>query len=68
MNPESFREKLLADGYLDIETKSLEAGAFVDTHSHSFDVRALVLAGEATIDCGGAPTTYRAGDVLEVAR
>ncbi len=68
MNPEKFREKLLADGYLDIETKSLEAGVFVDKHSHAFDVRALVLEGEATIDCDGVPRTYRTGDVLEVAR
>ena len=68
MTPETFREKLLEDGYLDVETKSIAAGFFVDSHSHPYDVRALVLAGEATITRDGVATTYRPGDVLEVAR
>jgi quercetin dioxygenase-like cupin family protein len=68
MTPEAFREKLLEDGYLDVETKSIAAGFFVDKHSHPYDVRVLVLTGEATIACDGVPTTYRPGDVFEVAR
>ena len=31
------------------------------------DTVALVLDGEATIDCGGGARTFRPGDVLEVA-
>ena len=68
MTPETFREQLLRDGYLDVETKSIAAGFFVDIHSHPYDVRALVLAGEATITCDSVANTYRPGDVLEVER
>ena len=68
MTPESFRERLLEDGYLDVETKSIAAGFAVDTHSHPYDVRVLVLAGEITITRDGVPTTYRSGDVIEVPR
>ncbi len=67
MTPDSFREELLRDGYLDIETKTMAPGTSVPLHSHPYDVRALVLAGEAVIDCGGDPRTFRPGDVVEVA-
>jgi quercetin dioxygenase-like cupin family protein len=68
MTPEAFREKLLEDGYLDVETKSVAAGFFVDKHSHPYDVRVLVLAGEITITRDDVATTYRVGDVIEVER
>jgi mannose-6-phosphate isomerase-like protein (cupin superfamily) len=67
MDTSDFEAQLRRDGYLDIETKSVGAGVEIGSHSHAFDVRALVLEGEATIACGGEPRTYRPGDVVEVA-
>lgn len=62
----AFESALRADGYLDIEKKTVEAGKYAAEHHHDFDVRALVLAGSAVIACNGEPRTYRPGDVLIV--
>lgn len=68
MNPESFRDALIEAGYLEVVTRSLDPGCALDAHSHPYDVRALVLDGEITIESDGVATTYRPGDVLEVER
>ena len=67
MTSETFREELVRDGYLDIETKVIGPNVSVPMHSHPYDVRALVLEGEAVIDCGAGPRTFRPGDIVEVA-
>lgn len=67
MDIETFKAALLADGYLEIVERTIEPNVVIDEHSHPYDVRALVLAGTATIACSGeAPRVYRTGDVLEV--
>jgi quercetin dioxygenase-like cupin family protein len=67
MDIEAFKRELIADGYLEIVEKTIEPNHMIDLHSHPYDVRALVLAGSATIACNGeAPRVYRAGDILEV--
>ena len=63
---DAFEARLRAEGYDEILTKTLEPGIVIPDHSHPYDVLALVLAGEATIDCGEGPRRYRPGDVLEV--
>jgi quercetin dioxygenase-like cupin family protein len=63
----AFEARLRAEGYDEILTKTIEANVVIDDHSHPYDVLALVLDGEATIDCGEGARTYRAGDVLVVA-
>jgi quercetin dioxygenase-like cupin family protein len=62
-----FSQRLVREGFLDTEVKTIEAGKVVGEHSHPFDVRALVLSGQATIDCGAGPRTYRPGDIVDVA-
>lgn len=64
---EAFEARLRREGYLEILTKTIEPELFIDSHTHPYDVLALVLDGEATIDCGAGPRVYRPGDVLEVA-
>jgi quercetin dioxygenase-like cupin family protein len=63
----AFETRLRAEGYHEILVKTVEAGLVIDLHSHPYDVLALVLEGEATIDCGSGPRTFRPGDILEVA-
>jgi quercetin dioxygenase-like cupin family protein len=63
----AFEARLIREGYLDSEVKTIEAGKVVGEHSHDFDVLALVLDGEATIACGAVPQTFRVGDIVEVA-
>ncbi|MCX7274624.1 MAG: cupin [Burkholderiales bacterium] len=64
---ENFTAALLRDGYLDVETRTIGPNIEVPLHSHAFDVRALVLSGQAGIDCGQGVVVYRSGDVVEVA-
>jgi quercetin dioxygenase-like cupin family protein len=62
-----FEAELRRDGYLEIVEKHVPANTVIDDHTHPYDVRALVLEGEATIACAGeAPRVYRTGDVLVV--
>jgi quercetin dioxygenase-like cupin family protein len=62
----TFEDDLKRDGFADIETKSVESNKHVGEHSHPFDVRAKVLAGEITLTHAGASRTYRAGDVFSM--
>lgn len=62
----AFEARLRAEGYDEILTRTLEPGVVVPLHTHPYDVLALVLDGEATIDCGDGPRVYRAGDELAV--
>jgi len=65
---DAFKAGLNRDGYTDISTKSMEADLFIDTHTHPFDVRAVVLEGEVTLNCDGEIKHLKAGDTLELAR
>lgn len=68
MDTEAFKAACLADGYADIETKTIDPNVFIDTHSHPFDVRALVLAGGLTLNCSGEIREFKVGDILELDR
>ncbi len=67
MDIEGFKKQLVADGYLEIVDKTIEPNLFIDTHTHPYDVRALVVEGSATITCSGEPgRSFGPGDVLEL--
>lgn len=61
---ESFRNALIADGYADIELRTMPAGTFNDRHSHDFDVRALMLEGELLLSWEGREHCFRPGEVF----
>lgn len=63
----AFEARLAREGFGDLEVKSIAPNVINTAHSHPYDVLALVLAGEATLDCGDGPRTYRPGDVVDVA-
>jgi len=63
---QTFEDDLKRDGFVEIETKSAESNKHVGDHSHPFDVRAKVLAGEITLTCAGVSRSYRAGDVFSM--
>lgn len=67
MDQGKFEAELRADGYTDIIARDMEAGKLNAEHSHEFDARVMVLAGEMVLTCGGAPRTYRGGEVFEIA-
>jgi quercetin dioxygenase-like cupin family protein len=67
MNAADFETGLQRAGYLDVETKQAQPDLTTQPHSHPFDVRALVLAGEVTLTTQGQSRTYRTGEIFEMA-
>ena len=63
MTPEQFTEELLRDGY-EVATRSMEPNLHNGTHSHPFEVRAVMLSGELTLQYEGRTQVCRAGDVF----
>jgi quercetin dioxygenase-like cupin family protein len=63
---QSFEDDLRREGFADIETKSVESNKHVGEHSHPFDVRAKVLAGEIALTRAGVSCTYRTGDIFSM--
>lgn len=66
MDTAEFETRLKADGYTEIETKTVAPRPANDAHGHSYAVRGLVLDGIFTVVRDGAATSYRAGDVFAV--
>ena len=64
MDTTRFEVGLVEDGYRDIETKALRSDYRAREHSHDFDVRAMVLAGEITLTWNGATRSFATGDVF----
>jgi len=64
MDTTGFEAALVKEGYRDIETKGLPGGYQAGDHSHAYDARALVLAGEITLTWNGAARFFATGDVF----
>jgi len=64
MDAAAFEAELRRDGYTDIETREAVADHFAPEHEHPCDIRALVIAGQVTLDIGGSVRTYRSGDTI----
>lgn len=67
MTPDDFQTALRADGFADVDTRSLPPAQMNAQHSHPFAVRALVLEGEITLTVDGKAQVYRGGDVFTMA-
>lgn len=57
-----------AAGYDEVIERRWPPGAVLDTHSHAFDVQALVVDGEMWLTCDGTTRHLRRGDRFELAR
>ena len=67
MDAAAFEAELKRDGFTDIEVRSAQPDVFSPLHSHSCDIRALVMTGEITLQCDGASRTYGTGDTVVLA-
>jgi quercetin dioxygenase-like cupin family protein len=65
MDRATFIAELERDGY-EIVERETAANHVNPEHSHDFDARVMVLAGEITITRDGTAATYRAGDSCAV--
>jgi quercetin dioxygenase-like cupin family protein len=67
MTRTEFEAALRADGFTEIETKTLPPRPANGEHGHHYDVRGLVLGGIFTVIQNDKPVHYRTGDTFFVA-
>ena len=64
MNSEQFLQLLCRDGFPEpVEVQQVPNGR-LGIHEHPFEVKALVLEGDITIEVDGLSTIYKAGDIF----
>ena len=71
MNPETFAEfesHARAQGFDEVLVREWSPGQVVGTHTHPFDVSALVVRGALVLSCGGQDRTLSAGQPFELPR
>ncbi len=71
MNPSSFEEfqsAALAQGYDEVLVREWAPGQQLATHTHPFEVKALVVRGELALTCGGHTRRIMAGSGFELER
>ena len=67
MDRQSFEAELKRNGY-EILTNTTPGVKVNPEHSHPYDVRAMVLKGALTMNCGGEVRTYKAGETFTMPR
>lgn len=67
MTAAEFEAMLSKAGYREIMTRTMEPRPANGEHAHEFSVKGLVTAGEFIISRSGVATSYKAGQVFEVA-
>lgn len=67
MDRTDFAASLATDGFAEIVTIERPADGALDVHTHPFEAKALVLAGELTIRCGTTEQRYQAGQIFHLA-
>ena len=66
MNHAAFINSVIADGYAEPVTVTREPNASVDTHSHPFSAKALILEGEIRLVVSDVSKIYRPGDIFQL--
>jgi quercetin dioxygenase-like cupin family protein len=67
MDRQAFEDELKRDGY-DVTTNTTPGAKTNPEHSHTFDVRAMVLQGALTLKRDGSVQTYKAGESFSMPR
>lgn len=67
MTRDEFTAELARADFQEIVTVEWEANGFLDTHTHPFEAKALVVAGELCITTASGECTYRVGDIFHLA-
>ena len=71
MNPstfDDFKTTALAAGFDEVLVREWAPGQELATHTHPFEVKALVVRGELALTCGGHTRRIVAGGAFELAR
>lgn len=67
MDTDTFSRALADEGFTEVLTVTRAANGALDTHSHPFAAKALILSGEISIRTATADRTYQPGDVFQLA-
>jgi quercetin dioxygenase-like cupin family protein len=67
MLKEEFFAGLKADDFAQAVTIVQPVGYVMGAHHHDFDARALITAGQITLNVAGVASTYCVGDVFRLA-
>ena len=65
---EAFRATAMAAGFDEVLERRWAPGTVLDTHTHDFDVDAVVVGGEMWLGCQGRTEHLRTGDRFTLAR
>ena len=65
-NKPDFEAALAADGYVEIETKSLPPRRANSEHGHHYTVKGLVLDGVFSVVQGNVAVVFRRGEIFSV--
>ena len=65
---EAFEREARAAGFEEVLERKWPAHATLETHTHPFDVRAVVVQGEMWLGCEGSTRHLLAGDSFTLAR
>lgn len=66
MERDQFIEMLTREGFAEIVTVEREANGFLDTHSHPFEAKALILDGEILLRIDGAEQVCKTGQLFHL--
>jgi quercetin dioxygenase-like cupin family protein len=66
MIKEQFLSMLVLDEFPEPTLVEREADGFLDAHTHSFEVKALVVSGQIDLVVDGERTAYISGDVFHL--
>ena len=66
MTPSIFKAFLLAEGFPEPVLVERERNGFLDLHSHSFEVRALITHGQIEITIDGDSQSYGVGEAFHL--
>ncbi len=67
MNSGEFLQLLRRDGFAEpVEVQQVPNGR-LGIHEHPFEVKALVVEGDITVEVDGLSTIYKAGDIFHLA-
>ncbi|QWE14202.1 cupin [Polynucleobacter sp. AP-Sving-400A-A2] len=66
MTKEQFLNMLVLDGFPEPTLVEREADGFLDTHTHPFEVKALVVSGQIDLVVDGVRTSYISGELFHL--
>jgi quercetin dioxygenase-like cupin family protein len=66
MTPAIFKAFLLVEGFPEPVLVERERNGFLDLHSHSFEVRALITQGQMEITIDGDRQSYSVGEAFHL--